>query len=103
MGFGVEVTDSNSLEKKQRKTVKTSKVVCTQCSRPLGELIETNPKLANDVELKHVFVCPCGGESFTVKVKYTTFFLAGEGLITTSIVDNGSNKFKSTLENYNGE
>lgn len=91
------------VEKKHRKAVKTTKIVCTQCSRQLGELIETNPKLANGTEMKHIFICPCGGKSFTAKAQYTSFFLAGEGLITSSIQDEGNYKYKSTLENYDGE
>jgi hypothetical protein len=103
MALIVEVTDSRNSEKKSRKTLKTTKVVCTQCSLQLGEMIETEPKLANNTELKHIFVCPCGGESFVVKVKYTAYFLANDGLITSSINDDGNNRFKSVLETFNGE
>jgi hypothetical protein len=97
----VEVKKPENSKKVTRRTVKTSQVKCTNCSRILGDLIEADPKLANDIEQKHIFICPCGGESFVVKVQYTAFFLSAEGLITSSIQEIGSNKFKSILEIYN--
>lgn len=87
--------------RKKRNLIKSTKVVCNTCNRKLGEVMETDPKLACDAEMKHIFVCPCGGESFVVKTKYTSFFLSDETLLTSSIQDIGTNKFRTTLENYN--
>jgi len=103
MSIPTDLINSQNSTKTKIKIAKTTKVVCTQCSRKLGEMLETLPRLANNTEIKHIFVCPCGGESFTVKVNHSAFFLTEEGLITTSIVDIGINKFKSTVENHDGE
>lgn len=103
MGFDIDLTDSRNSVKKQQKVVKTTKVTCNECSRKLGQMLEVLPSLKNNIEIKHIYVCPCGGESFTVKVKHSAYFLSEEGLSVTSIADVGTNKYKSTLETHDGE
>jgi hypothetical protein len=90
--------DKNSIKK--RIALKTTKVACNTCCQCLGEFIETEPKLSNGTEIKHLYVCPCGGESFVVKSSYNAFFHSSEGLIVTSITNIGTNKYKSILEKH---
>lgn len=103
MGFDIDLTDSRNSKKKSQKIVKTTKVVCTKCSRKLGEMLEVMPALKNNTEIKHIYVCPCGGESFTAKVNHNAYFLSEDGLSVTSIANVGANKYKSTLETHDGE
>ncbi len=85
---------------KKRISIKNTKIRCTKCSSLLGELIETEPKLSGDVEIKHQYLCPCGGESFVVKSRYNAYFHSDAKFIVTNIVNVGNNKFRSTLEEY---
>ena len=90
--------EQNSVRK--RISIKNTKIKCNSCASPLGELIETEPKLNGNVEITHQYLCPCGGESFIVKSKYNAYFHSDAKYIVTSIANVGNNRFKSTLEEH---
>lgn len=80
----------------KRELLKSTTIKCNSCNKVLGELIETTPEL--DIEYKHEYVCPCGGETFVIKTENTTFFHSAEEFVVSNIINISNNKFRSILE-----
>ncbi len=100
----ITVTEYEKIIEKNKKIAKETKVKCIDCSCQLGSVIETDtqsgPLLLRDK--KHVFKCPCGGESFTVKTTNDCYFLSDDKFQVTSINSETPTKFVYTLGRYDG-
>lgn len=66
--------NSDKFKKNKREILKTTKIKCTNCGTTLGECIETKRVRSLPAKQKHIFFCPCGGESFVFKTENDAFF-----------------------------
>jgi len=93
-----EVRDGSE-DKPTPKLETTTKVICSACERQLGHSIETTRP---GKEFSHVYICPCGGDSFTIKTKSMSYFLSADNLtVSDTKIKNGV--FFYTMQEVDGK
>lgn len=74
--INAEVRDGSGY-KSEHKLENTTKANCSSCGRNLGHSIETSRP---GREFSHIYICPCGGDSFTIRTKSASYFLSADSL-----------------------
>lgn len=66
-------------------------VKCSACGRKLGLMFDSDKFESKFKTRKHIFICPCSGESFSVFTHKYPSFLSESNCVLHDIITNGDN------------